>query len=362
MKRTKRTILAAVAACLLISSPAQADVFVKRDWLAKPDGLTERIELVNNIVMLVATEQYAALEAMAAEYRDNKLRTASGLWKSTILMTGLSRSYAFGSSDKARWERGEQRIKRWIEAYPTSPTAHIAHARFLYDRGWNIRGTGYSHTVTPGRAKKFAAETERTRRYLLSVKEFAAKDPNWYQLMLAIGVAQNWPEKTFAKYLNEALALEPHFYQTYFEVATHYVPKWGGSAEALEKFARAALEFTKDEEGYTIYARIYWSASGSQYGDDLFTDSDVDWETMSKGIDDVLSDYPDNWNLQNFARFACLAGDIEKTEQLMRRIEGRPIKLAWGSLTLYSECKEWVENRPVPLKEYLRAFVALIMQ
>ena len=94
-----------------------------------------------------------------------------------------------------------------------------------------------------------------------------------------------------------------------------------------------------------MYARIYWSASQTQYGRDLFTDSDVIWEKMKKGIDDVLKRYPDQWNINNFALFACLANDKEKARELFNLIKQPIIWKVWKSEADYQQYKAWA-NEP----------------
>jgi len=158
--------------------------------------------------------------------------------------------------------------------------------------------------------------------------------------MEQIAAIQRWPEAKFSALLSEALQKEPLYYENYFAAVDYYGPKWGGSAEALESFARRAVEQTKSTEGYGMYARIYWYAWQSQYGDSLFRRSDVDWPTLKKSFRDMLARYPDAWNINNFARFACLAEDKDTTAELIVKINGKPLPEAWHG-DEYDECKAW---------------------
>ena len=100
------------------------------------------------------------------------------------------------------------------------------------------------------------------------------------------------------------------------------MPKWRGSHEAIGAFANGAVELTRETEGMGMYSRVYWYASQGDYGSELFEESKVDWARMRLAIADVLARYPDQSNINNFARFACLAGDAEETRSLLSRIEG----------------------------------------
>ena len=109
----------------------------------------------------------------------------------------------------------------------------------------------------------------------------------------------------------------------YFAGVDYFAPKWHGSASALEDYARSSLNFAQQTGEDALYARIYWYASQAQYGLRLFEQSEVDWRRMRRGIAEVLDDYPDPWNIQNFAVFACVADDRFMTRDLFKRMEGR---------------------------------------
>jgi hypothetical protein len=64
---------------------------------------------------------------------------------------------------------------------------------------------------------------------------------------------------------------------------------------------------------------------------------------MSKSIDDVLAQYPDQWNINNFAYFSCLAGDKNKTRLLITQIQNEPILEVWGGINFYYQCKFWAK-------------------
>jgi hypothetical protein len=138
---------------------------------------------------------------------------------------------------------------------------------------------------------------------------------------------------------------EPLYYQTYFEALEHFLPKWHGDAEAIERFARAAVERTATQEGRGMYARIYWYASQTEYGNDLFNKSLAVWRQMRDGFDDVIARYPDPWNLNNYARFACLAGDKSKTRELLARIGPSVVHQAWAPEPLRQHCAKWSAAR-----------------
>lgn len=72
-----------------------------------------------------------------------------------------------------------------------------------------------------------------------------------------------------------------------------------------------------------VYTRIYWSASQQEFGDAVFAASSANWQNVKRGINDILTRYDEPWNLNNFARFSCLAGDRPLAADLIARIGDR---------------------------------------
>jgi hypothetical protein len=62
---------------------------------------------------------------------------------------------------------------------------------------------------------------------------------------------------------------------------------------------------------------------------------------MKKGIDDVLKRYPDQWNINNFALFACLAKDKKMAKELLDLIKEPPMLQVWKSESKYLRYKSW---------------------
>ena len=308
------------------------------------DELSERAAIRSQIVTLIRGEQFAELEALGAKYRTSKSRTSSGIWHLTLFYSGVS--FAFDSDRKEQefWLKADDSAKRWVANHPNSATSHLAYARMLLNHGWSFRGGGYANTVEPQNWKPFLDRVQQARVYLEKNKDIASSDPYWYELMAIIAYAQGWPDSEFSKLVSEGLQREPAFYQTYFAAIDYYAPKWGGSILAIEQFAREGLERTRSTEGFAMYARIYWYASQTEFGDRLFSESLVDWTAMKKGIDDVLTRYPDGWNINNFAKFACLSKDKAKTAELIGRINDAPLTAVWGDPLFFQQCKVWASS------------------
>jgi hypothetical protein len=52
----------------------------------------------------------------------------------------------------------------------------------------------------------------------------------------------------------------------------------------------------------------------------------------------VTRRYPDQWNLQNYAHFACQARDVETLRKLLPRIEQPVLADAWSGAMSFPVC------------------------
>jgi hypothetical protein len=310
-------------------------------FLASADELGERQLISDRAATLFHSGQFAALEKDATRYRETGARTSSGLWKLTLFYGGLAKIPNEDVTAEEYWKGLEEKAQKWAGAYPNSPTGHLVYAEFLTAHAWMYRGEGWADEVRQEDWKPFKEYYAKARKYLIAHKAIASRDPRWYELMIDIAKAEGWKMNKFNSLVDEATSRYPYFYQIYFAAIDYLTPKWHGSREEIESFAQKAVKITHGIDGEGMYARIYWYASQTNYGEKLFTDSKVVWSKMSKSIDDVLRQYPDQWNINNFAYFSCLAGDAQKTSDLMSRVTGKPILDAWKSMPMYDYCKAW---------------------
>ncbi|PYK13089.1 MAG: cytoplasmic protein, partial [Verrucomicrobia bacterium] len=309
--------------------------------------MEERAAISSATQSAFVLEDFSRLEEASDGYRRTKSRTPSGLWKLTLFQAaiyGAIRESARGRERETAFRDLESKTTRWVQRYPNSPSAHIAHSSVFIQHAWAIRGSGYASTVKPEAWEPFRRYIAMARANLETHKSIAAVDPRWYELMLSVARDESWERDEFDRLLDEALNREPLFYQTYFLALEYLLPKWHGGKHDIEDFARRAVERTSSQEGQGMYARIYWFASQAQFKNQLFSDSMVVWPHMKSGFDDVIARYPDAWNLNNYAKFACLAGDKAKARELLERIKSAIVAEAWQPHAMLERCAEWASQ------------------
>lgn len=313
----------------------------------KADELQERKKMSLTVTTLLLSENFAELEQLANEFRTKQNRSQSGLWMLTLFYAGIYEATDNEIRDEQYWADIEGRTLRWAKLYPNSPTPHIAYSITLINHAWSFRGNGWAREVHPEDWKPFFHYVGKARENLIAHKNIAKSDPRWYETMLIVAKAENWDITKFNALVDEALSIHPYFYQIYFAAIDYLTPKWHGDKNKIEAFAKLSIDRTKTLEASGMYARVYWYASQANYGERLFTDSLVVWSKMKQGIDDVLSRYPDQWNINNFARFACLASDQNKTKELIRLVK-TPLPEAWTDQYQFDKCRSWANGEPDP--------------
>ena len=282
------------------------------------------------------------LDLLADKYRKYEERTSSGVWK-------LSEFYsAFGpgidARDTRQWDAYIANLEDWIQENPASPTPRIALAWTLVKRAWAHRTTLPAKHVKPEAWKAYEYYVSQAKNYLQQNKALTSQDPHWYKVMATIAMAEGWSLEKYLELIAEGTTRYPYYYEVYFAGANYLLPRWHGSFEKLDAFANAAVEKTREKDKNGLYARIYWSVSGTIKKHRLFAESAVNWEKMRQGIFDVLEQYPDQWNINNFAYFSCLAKDRETTKKLAGMVTA-PMRNVWEADEVYDACKNWAEGK-----------------
>ncbi len=303
--------------------------------------LEDRQGIEQMVSFMLMKEQFSELSKLSNKYLMSEERTSSGLWKLTMFYSGVVRIINRDFKQEYYWDRLENRALKWVESQPQSPSGYIAYALILIERAWMYRGDGWAHEVKKENRKPFYKNIEKAKQYLTTHYEIVSTDPLWYETMLVIAIAEGWNKKSFELLIEEGTSKFPYFYQLYFVAIDYLTPKWHGSKPEIEEFALKAVQITRAKEKTGMYARIYWYASQTNYGEKLFTESAVTWDRMITSIDDVLESYPDQWNINNFAYFSCLAKDKIKTNKLINQIKDKPIIAAWKNIRNFNQCKEW---------------------
>jgi hypothetical protein len=286
-----------------------------------------------------AKSDFQAIEARYAAARTKIERTPSGLFVANLIRIAVVPEPVGESTVPGRddhWIPVEQKLGAWEKQFPESSLVATAQSWAFISHGWSWRGSGFARSVTPEGFKQVKIYTDRAFDALMAREQVGRKDPHWYAQLLTVARLQGWPMERYAALVNEATRAFPLSYDIYFAVATKLEPRWGGSPEAIANFASFAVDQTRAQEGQSMYARIYWSV-GDRVDADL-SGPDVDWKRIRAGFEDIIKRYPDSWNLNNYARMACEARDLDTTRRILQRVKNDIEQTAWPNRPSYLRC------------------------
>lgn len=182
----------------------------------------------------------------------------------------------------------------------------MAEATYWQMYAWDARGRGYARTVSEEGWQLFKERNIKARDALERVPRDQIKCGAWYALRIRVGRHTGEPTSKLWTVFEEGTKRFPRYHSIYFSAAEMLLPKWGGSFEEFERFARRSAEQTAAYEGEGMYARLFW----------IFDDADeldpkkVNWKRVLKGYADLNSRFPNSWwNANRHASAACRAHD-----------------------------------------------------
>lgn len=323
-------LLAALVALLLPEAATQARVMTLWSWEGKPVHCVDadrmrRLPCPDSTQFLAEGElplqeafiqgNYDTLERLYAKWCKGEDRFADGRWKLAWYVTAFSARF----KGSANWDGELRDIRKWQKARPGSDAARLAEAVYWRGHAWHARGTGYSRTVSKEGWRLFAQRLERAYEVLQTIGAGCAAK---YPLILDTLIDAGAPESVLRPIFAEASAAYPRYHNIYFSMARRFEPKWGGSVEDYERFAREAVEATATFEGKGMYARLYWLVdydSGIPFARGI---SDMpEWGTLRQGFNDLLERYPNSQhNLGQFLNVACRSADADLYRSLRAKL------------------------------------------
>lgn len=332
----KSAIFVALVVCAFGTSVGQAAT----PSSVPPNEISQRAIVSDQGRNMLLRGETRELDATYRRMVSGSERTSSGLWKSGLFLSGVEDMFILKPRDEAAWDRIEAISDAWVRQEPGSVVAQLVHVELLVQRAWSIRGGGYAAEVPDAAWAPFKAGLRRAMDDLESRKATLSKYPDYYALCIRIskGLDGGMSAKPM-ECLEAGMKAYPGYYPMYFEMLDYLLPKWHGDVAAVEGFARGVVEKTRASEGEGMYARIYWFAAQSEFRDALFLRSGARWGEMRAGFEDVVARYPDEWNIQNYAKFACLANDLAVFARERARMKEEPITEAWGTGDLFAQCR-----------------------
>ncbi|WP_046658703.1 hypothetical protein [Lysobacter capsici] len=292
------------------------------------------------------------IEGAYGRYLAQRSKTSDGRWKSEILADeALTRLAELGTrSEKIDWSVPRSLTLKWADSAPNSALARVLYAGILVRQA--IHATAYDDDFVSLTQAKRQPERDLLLRqadaYLEAETAVASRDPEYYATRMRIALLHNDGAK-LERTFDQAMAKFPDYYPLYsLRLGGRAIPL---DEDGVERLARQAVLRNPASEGRVLYARIYGDYAENNLMDQesLFAMSKVRWTEMKAGFEDLVQRYPDQKNLQTYAKFACFAGDSFKLYTLLHCMQA-PLREVWTRQSLFDACHELgLTHTPVTL-------------
>lgn len=311
-------------------------------WFDGPYGENSLQKLVTE---LFGRAQFDDLDRLFEDWNNASERMADGRWKLTAFQVAMRN----GFSSIHAWDTSYQLVRRWREKSPKSRAAALTEALYWYNYAWDARGEGSSNSVTPEGWKLFQERLHKAEAVLLESKPYASSSPLWGRIYIDVGTGLGWSKVRLLEIFHENTKREKNFYPIYSGMVTSLAPKWGGDWPLVDTFIKDAVKNTQEFDGYSMYARLYWSIKLRENSEfNLFRDSLATWPEMKRGFEDIIRRYPHSaWEINTFAAVACIAGDKETFQSLRFRIGKTITPDAWPGNYSVDVCEHKFGPQPL---------------
>lgn len=321
-------------------TPSQKDAEGRPRWFDGQGGV-DALQAMS--APLVDQSKFENIERVAAQYRDEGAQAADGRSLYPIFCYVISQLVDARPSP-------DDFLREWRRKIPRSSIAAAMAAERIYRAAWKARGSGFADTVKPEQWARFYELVGQADKTLEAARKYAARDPYWHQMKISTSFHLPHGERSYEQSLKNAVTATRYDHSLYFGAVSDFTPKWGGSWQEVDAFARLAAAMTHDRDGDAFYARVYWYVAQSEYmpSGDIFKDTEVSWPLMKRGFEDLIARYPHSaWNLNAFAGFACVAGDEETLRSLWPKIGAFLIPRAWPPGSDVRGCVEKASGSPL---------------
>ena len=282
------------------------------------------------------------IEKSFAEFHRNDERVSSGATKSGQVLLGLRSAIGRpiqSERTQDHWTTVTQKAAAWLKEHPNSSLAAYAGVHAHIGLAFFHRGNRMAVDVPADKWPLYEAELRKASEYL-APGNTVSRDAVWHTAVLTLAKYQGVDLQTYIRVLDQATTKWPHFHDLYYVATERLQPRWGGSAEAFDWLAELATEKTRATEGTALYARVYWVVARGEGMSRLFEATQADWKKMKAGFDDIVSRYPDAWNYNHYAWFACSARDAAATRQAFEKVGDELDASLWSNRQRLNRCRE----------------------
>jgi len=280
------------------------------------------------------SEKFELLESSLSCLLRPTFKFDSGRPGSSAIYDFFKRTMPGPGTDAAEIDR----VRKWEKQNRKSIFARFGKARFEYSMAWNSRGRSFAQNVSEESWKAFHAGLLRAEQDLLEAPDELRNTPIWQHLLLAVSQdamgAKSKPRVVF----EEGIKRWPGYYGFYENMLRRLVPKWGGSWKIVDESISTWSSQRAATEGRSLYARLYASVlmEGAKLGQTL-----IQWPTTKASLNDLTHRYPDNYNWNLAASYACLFHEAKSFKEYVSKFyPQRVMRSAWFKGSALEGCMQ----------------------
>lgn len=294
-----------------------------------------KVSIETNNMLL--SRNFTELNKMVEVYRKENVLTSDGQPKLMGFYMGIMHSISECKTEhsEAEWSKFRTLLQDWRSASNDKSAANLSLAMFELAYGWHARGSSYAYKVSEEGWRLLKERNNNAKKMLAKMGAKERKDPQWYVNSIEVAAREDRSSKKYALLYRDAIKKFPQYYEFYFSYASYLSPEWGGSMSDFHEYVNQTVKQSNEKMGRVMYTRLHWSHAD----DDMFIDRNTDWSRMKLGFETILENFPDAWNRNNFASFACLAGDKKTFIEQFNIIKNNILSDAWRGPYNLSRCK-----------------------
>lgn len=308
------------------------------------DGPIAREKFQRDVRDLLYQQKFDDLENLAKRLRVSKARFPEGHWQLMYFYRSLlkpPKGPIVQPIRKWKWDRHFALLEKWQKTYPDSVTSKVVTAKAWVEYGWEARGGGFASTVTEEGWKLLRERIKQAVSQIDTISPNPLEDcPERFNTLLELGKAEGMSRDKFMALFKAAVVFEPQYHSFYATTASYLSSRWHGDGNDWLDFIEKADAISGNPGDRELYARLapgFWDAEWTN-----FSDQRVSWNKLKQGYLDMEKRFPNSpYNLNNFALYACMAGDLEVARDLLQKIGNAPYLKSWEEpFKQYDECRK----------------------
>lgn len=270
--------------------------------------------------------------------KENEGARDGGGWQLSVFYEAVSEPQSEGEDE---WASEFEKLVKWLEAKPDSLAAAVAEAKAWTGYAWFARGGGWASTVTEDGWRLFRERLAKARAVLEAAGKAHGADadalpPEFYHVMQTVALGQQWDHLEYETWFDRAVRAAPDYDPLYVSKAYFLLPRWYGGPGEWEAFAWEAGH----HQGADLYARICCAQQRFFDAAAFFSQDRARWPFLQEGFSKIDAAYPLSPHLVNqYAFFACAAGDKAAARKLLSWIGERSDVHVWGSRDAFEKAR-----------------------